>query len=258
MVDSKKKSEVSRDANIKKVREKLLSAYVKIKKGQNGKEVHRDVFVAKSGYRRSVIAKGFNTYLELKQIGELRYRKSLPPSKRALLSEQSKKFDPTASKEECIDDIRKIASEITLGSITRNYYREHGLYSDSTWNAFFGTFQEFRRQAGLELTRHQHGLERKIAKHASHDHYQDYYDAEYAPYFKKYEKPHVLSGIKRIMIISDLHDKECDEFTLSVFIAECKRKQPDIIVLNGDIFDFYEFSRYTQDPREYDIQGRFQ
>lgn len=60
------------------------------------------------------------------------------------------------------------------------------------------------------------------------------------------------------MIISDVHDEEADEFTVAVFIAECIRKQPDVIVFNGDIFDLYEFSRFTQDPRRYDIKARFQ
>jgi predicted phosphodiesterase len=64
--------------------------------------------------------------------------------------------------------------------------------------------------------------------------------------------------IKTIMTISDVHDKECDRFTVSLFIETCRLKQPDIIVLNGDIFDLYEFSKFSKDPRHYDILGRFQ
>ena len=59
------------------------------------------------------------------------------------------------------------------------------------------------------------------------------------------------------MIASDIHDEEADDFALSVFIAECDRKQPDIIVLNGDIFDEYEFSKYGKDPRKIRMKERF-
>jgi hypothetical protein len=48
----------------------------------------------------------------------------------------------------------------------RNYFRNNGRISDATWNRHFGTFEEFKRQAGIKLTRQQHGLERHIAKHA--------------------------------------------------------------------------------------------
>lgn len=182
---------------------------------------------------------------------------SLSQAQRALLSEQSKKYDPNATKEDCIEDLRSLYKAAYPKDITRNYYREFGRYSDATWNQFFGTFLEFRRQAGLQLNRYQHGLEKSIAKQASVDHYRDYFRAEVMPFYRKYEKENTPNHIKTIKIASDIHDEECDEFALSVFISECERTQPDVIVLNGDIFDCYEFSRYTQDPRQMKLAERF-
>lgn len=238
----------------------LIKLYCEVK--ERLRRYDRDVteaeFVKESGISTRQRKKEFVDFKDLAEIAEGEFRESLPASQRSLLSERHKKFDPNATQEDCIEDLRRLKEENPLKMIHRNFYREHGRYSDSTWNQFFGTFHEFRRQAGLELTRHQHALEKQIAKHASMDHYKKYYDEQVAPFYRKFEKEHLPSKIKRIHVISDIHDIECDEFTLEVFIAECKRKQPDIIVLNGDIADLYEFSRYTQDPRNIKIQERFQ
>jgi predicted phosphodiesterase len=255
---SSKKAKVQSSSDIKeKLKNKIINKYIRIKKDGNGKDIYKDDFVKESGFSYKEMKEVFGGFRELKQLGEAKYRDKLPQAQRALLSEKSKKFDPTANKDDCIEDLRELAGKHSLGAISRSFYREHGRYSDSTWNSFFGSFQEFRRQAGLELSRHQHKFERSIAQHASHDHYKVYYEKEYAPFYRKYEKPKATEGIRRIMIISDLHDKECDEFTLATFISECDRKQPDIIVLNGDIFDLLEFGKYSVDLREIDILGRF-
>lgn len=256
-VKKKVTKKIVKKVSVEKVRENLVKVFVAYKKKIKGKKVYKDDFLKMTDATEKSLRE-VGGFLKLQQYGESNYLSSLPTSHRALLSEQSKKFDPNATKEDCIEDLRNLAKEITLGSITRNYYREHGKYSDSTWNSLVGSFQEFRRQAGLELTRHQHKMERSIAQHASHDHYKVYYEQQYAPFFRKYEKPKVNEGIRRIMIISDLHDKECDEFTLATFIAECDRKQPDVIVLNGDVFDLLEFGKYSVDLREIDILGRFE
>lgn len=179
-------------------------------------------------------------------------------AQQALLSEQSKKFNPDASKQDCIDDLRKLQEAEPLKSITRNYYRHHGHYSDATWNQYFGTFHEFRRQAGLELNRDQHSLERKIAKHASLDLYRDFYDAEVLPYHNKYALKEDNTGRwKTVLVGSDFHDIECDPFMLSVFIDTAHRLQPDVICLNGDVWDLYDFSRFDIDPREIKTKERF-
>lgn len=177
--------------------------------------------------------------------------KSKPDSlrKQALLSERTKKFDPNVTPQQAIDDLRAVQKEFEDKYISRTLYRAEGSYSEQSWVQHFGTFAEFRRQAGLESSRQNQVLERQIAKQASVDHYREYFYKEVLPYHQKYEVDHT-GDILSIMVCSDLHDLEADEFALSVFLAECKRKQPDIIIFNGDIYDLYEFSKYHKDPRE--------
>lgn len=176
----------------------------------------------------------------------------------ALLSERSKKYDPNADKDDCIEDLRGVQKDNPDMFISRNFYRVNGAYSDKTWDQYFGTFEEFRKQAGLQLTRAQQQLEKHIAKHASLDNYKTFFEEEVKPWCGKYEKPFKESRRFRTMVIgADFHDIEADEFVLSVFIATCKRIQPDIIVLAGDIYDEYEFSRYDKDPRQVNIKERY-
>lgn len=156
--------------------------------------------------------------------------------------------------DECIENLRSIAIANPEIAISRNYYRVHGRYAESVFSAHFGTFEEFKRQAGVKLTRQQHALERDVAKHASVDHYRAI-TLERQDWSDKYERPSA-SRFKTMLVCSDLHDTEIDLFYLRVLIDTAQRVQPDIIVLNGDVFDLPEFGKYGVDPREWDVVGR--
>lgn len=185
--------------------------------------------------------------------------KEARPTQRTLanMAERTKKYDPDATYEQMISDLRRVQADNPDKFISRNFYRIHGTYSDKTYDCVFGTFQEFRRQAGLELTRNQQQFGKHIAKHASLDVYREFVQTEIQPWVGKYEKPADSDKRFRTMLIAaDFHDKEVDPFCLSVFLATAQRIQPDIIVLNGDILDLYEFSRFDKDPRQIDLEGR--
>lgn len=158
------------------------------------------------------------------------------------------------TKQECLDDLYGIALDNPEMVISRNYYRVNGKYAESVWNGYFGTFEEFKRQAGIILSRQQHQLEKHIAKHASVDHYRKL-SIERMDYEGKYIRQNT-NRFKTIITASDLHDKEIDLFFLRVFIDTCARVQPDVICLVGDIFDLPEFGKYGVDPREWDVVGR--
>lgn len=172
------------------------------------------------------------------------------------LSEDTSKFMDKWTADDCIAELQRIAKLDTEMVISRNYFRNHSAISEATWNRYFGTFTEFKRQAGLMLTRQQHQLERQIAKHASVDHYRTL-AVDRANYANKYEKS-TDSRIKTIIICSDLHDIEIDPFYLRVLIDTIARVQPDVVCFNGDIFDLPEFGRYGVDPREWNVVGRIQ
>lgn len=235
-----------------------LEAYLDIKEKDNKilQKIDRDEFLKKSGLSRHYMDKIFGDFKTFQLQAEDIFFDRLSSGEKAIMSEVVKKYDPSATKEDCIRDLRELKEANPLKIITRNFYRIHGKYSDSTWSKFFGTHSEFRRQAGLELNRYQHAVERGVAKHASVDHYSEYYETQVLPFHNKYVKAQLPTRFKRLMIISDLHDEECDDFTLEVFIAECKRKQPDVIVLNGDISDMYELSSYSKDPRKVRMKER--
>ncbi len=173
------------------------------------------------------------------------------------MSEDSKKFEEGATAEDCVADLRGLQEEEPFKHITRNYYRVHGKYSDATWNRHFGTFHEFRRQAGLELSRGQHSLERKIAKHASLDLYRKFYIEKVLPYHEKVNKLSRNGRFKIGLVISDLHDIELDPFTWATFVDTARQMQPDFIALGGDIHDLPNFSKYAIDPRKFGIKARF-
>ena len=237
----------------------LIKVYVDQKKELSGpsKKLYRDAFIKSVKASKYQINKHFGNWKEFQMQGDEAYQKTLTVKQRALLSEYDKSYDPNASSEDCIEDLRLIQKLNWGMTITRNFYRSNGSYSDSTWNQFFGTFQEFRRQSGLELNRHQARLEKGIARQASVDHYREFFEKEVIPYYLKYEKESHPFHIKTIMAMSDLHDKDVSRFSLSLFIEACRLKQPDVIVLNGDIYDLLEFGKYSVDPRSYDIKARF-
>jgi len=172
------------------------------------------------------------------------------------LSEDDAKYkDWTAA--QCITELKRIAAESTASeAITRHHFRVFSTISESTWNKHFGTFLEFKRQAGLILTRHQHRHERDIAKHAAADVARDL-TLEKRGYAGKYDKPEG-GRWQTILVGSDLHDVDCDPFFRRLFVEAAQRVQPNVICLNGDIFDLPEFSKYTQDPRDWDVVGRIE
>jgi predicted phosphodiesterase len=176
------------------------------------------------------------------------------------LAEERRKYDPNATKIDVIADLRRIQEENPHKAISRNFYRVHGRYSEKTWSRFFGTMQEFRSEAGLQLSRSGRHMEKHIAKHASLDESRKFFRLEIEAYVEKYakEKANLRNGMKKMLIASDFHDIDVDLFCLAVFVETAKVEQPDIIVLNGDIYDNYEFSNFDKDPRKTNLRLRME
>lgn len=172
------------------------------------------------------------------------------------LSENQNKFKPNWTKEDCINELRKIAEANPEQVISRNFFRNHSQISESTWDRFFGTFAEFKKQANITLSRHAQHLEKNIARHASKDK-QRKMNLEKLSYESKYLRPQSKRW-QSILVCSDTHDIHCDRFYRNLFVETCKRVQPEKVILNGDIYDLPEFSKWTQDPREYKPIERIQ
>jgi len=170
------------------------------------------------------------------------------------MSENERKFHENWTAEDCITYLRKIAAADPDRTITRNHFRNSSDISEATWNRHFGSFEEYRRQAGLVLSRHQHRMERDVAKHAAVDRMRAMNVEKYG-WEDAYSKPQG-KRFQTILVGSDIHDIECDPFWRLTFIDTARRVQPAKTVLNGDVFDLPEFSRFSQDPREWDVVGR--
>jgi predicted phosphodiesterase len=59
----------------------------------------------------------------------------------------------------------------------------------------------------------------------------------------------VISGKNRILILSDIHIPYHDVKALKTAIEHGKKQNPTIILLNGDVGDFYAASDHSKDPR---------
>lgn len=175
------------------------------------------------------------------------------------MSEEVRRYQEFWTADDCIFHLRQVADRLSKIAghrvhMTRNLFRNESSISDSTWNRFFGSFSEFRRQADLELSRHAHGIERAIGKHASKDEMQRVTDMKRS-YAGKYERPDNGSRFKTILVGTDFHGTKCDPFVRRMFEEANRRIQPDVINMNGDFFDLADFSKYTSDPREFDVMG---
>ena len=156
--------------------------------------------------------------------------------------------------QDCILDINELADAFPDRRITRDFFRQQGSIPERAWTGHFGNWPEFLRQAGLEHTRHANKIKNQTAKHAAVDEMRKI-TMQRRDLDKVYERTN--SKRWKIMIaFSDLHDEECDPFYLRMLYDTLKDVQPDVICMNGDIFDCPEFGKYSTDPREWDVVGR--
>lgn len=213
-----------------------------------------DAVEAHGSQHKAAAALGISRSTVGDAIRKAKNRAARVPNAEMPLSEDQRKFRPEWTQEDCIAELQRIAKIDEDKVITRNYFRVHSDISESTWSRYYGTFLEFKRQAGIILSRHAHGIERSIAKHASKDN-QRRMNADKTGWEDKYLRPD-SKRFQTCLVGSDIHDKLCDPFYRRLFIETARRVQPEKIVLNGDIFDLTEFGKYTNDPRQFDVIGR--
>lgn len=224
----------------------------------------RDFVVKHSSISTRLVTKHFGDFMSMLKCLGLESRARRNPDRYAFerpevpLSEKPEKQVEEATAQDVIDDVRRVALLHPNSVITRNFYRQNGHYSDSVWSQYFGTWAEVSRQAGLALTRNQHGMERHIAKHVSADHYRKFnVDRCQSDWHKSYEKPIGQRWITDV-IIFDCHDINIDPFVHNVFLDTLARIQPHRVIFGGDLFDLPEFGKYNIDPRHWDVAGRIE
>lgn len=181
-------------------------------------------------------------------------RAAFERDEKTILSEKPELFMEHWGPDECVTHFRKLAIADPERSWTRNYYRSVSGISESTWNRWFGTFEQYQRSAGIKLSRGARNLELTIARHASKDHVEPF-NIEKRSFAEKYVRD-FKTRFRTVVVGSDFHDIDCDKFVRRVFIDTCRRIQPEAIFLNGDMLDLPEFGKYGVDPRTWDVLGR--
>ena len=66
-------------------------------------------------------------------------------------------------------------------------------------------------------------------------------------------KPYAVEGFKKALIISDVHLQFHDIDALSTCFDYAKKQKPDVVLINGDLLDFYDLSHFVRDPRKRDF-----
>jgi predicted phosphodiesterase len=61
--------------------------------------------------------------------------------------------------------------------------------------------------------------------------------------------PLVITGPARVAVFGDLHIPYHSPEAVEVMVGYLKKARPDIILINGDLCDFYSCSRHEKDPR---------
>ena len=118
----------------------------------------------------------------------------------------------------------------------------------------FGTFTQFKSEAGIMPSRTERRIHSVTARHSANEKVKELSE-ERKSRGDKYKKPN-NSRYKTCIIFTDVHDKMCDAFGLRVLVDTIKRVKPDNLICGGDLFDAPEFGRYFVDPREWDASGR--
>lgn len=160
----------------------------------------------------------------------------------------------SGTRDAIIADIRRLVEAEPDRFITRNHYRVHGAFAESAWSEHFGTWGEAKRAANITPSRHVQNHEKHIAKHASTERYRAMTEAK-----RGWEDAYLRPCVRRFatdIVITDVHDTECDPFVRRIFMDTVARVQPRRVVLGGDTFDLAEFGKYAVDPRTWDVVGR--
>ena len=164
-------------------------------------------------------------------------------------------IDPKSiTEDDCIAELKAVQQLFPDSLVTRAMFRDHSTLPERVWTYFFGTFNEFRRKAGVLEQRGVTQYRNAVAKHSSADVYRVLND-EKASWGERYLRDNP-TRYKTILAVSDLHDIDVDPFFLRVLIGTARRVQPDVISIVGDLFDLPEFGKYTVDPREWNAVER--
>jgi len=147
----------------------------------------------------------------------------------------------TSSREELIEKLQTLQQN-NDHPISRDFARKNGII-DAEWSSYFSTFNSFKLAAGLSPTKTALKEIRAFEKHESVETLKEYNKTKFG--WKNIWKKDSLKRFQTFLVCSDVHDLHCDPFFRRLFVLAVKQYKPEKIILNGDIFDMPEVSKYT-------------
>jgi hypothetical protein len=135
---------------------------------------------------------------------------------------------------------------------SRKRYRAIGHWPEVLVSDLFGTHEEFLRAAGLKDSRTTHKSNLRGAQIHSAYAVSQYAKAHVLPWRERYAKAEGRKHLE-VLVASDLHSAFVDPFALQVFFDCLRIVSPDVVVLNGDVFDFPQISRHPKLPGAFNL-----
>lgn len=157
-----------------------------------------------------------------------------------------------ATEDALIADVQRIANDDDnpfRGTCSRARFKRFGHFTEEAVFDLFGNHAELQRSAGLRDYRATTAFRNRRARIKTEERILTYFDKEVMPYVGKYKREE-RGGAKHLLVGSDFHSEDTDAFALSVFLDVAKRTQPEYVVLNGDVFDFPNVSRWSSNPNK--------
>ena len=132
---------------------------------------------------------------------------------------------------------------------SRKRYRDLGRYPEIMVADLFGTHAEFERAAGLREQRGTAKVKLATARLRTEREIREYAEEHVLRSVGRWQQSYrSKQGIKHVLVGSDFHGQFVDPLALRVFLDVARDVQPDTIVLNGDVVDFPQVSRFTHMP----------
>lgn len=155
-------------------------------------------------------------------------------------------------KDEIIADMVRIFEE--TGSITHTKFDNFSKIPVSDLMGHFGNFAEAMRQAGLKPPTSDLRTQTALAKIAAAEKFKPHIEKlrEAGSAYDRWLGPNNKSI--HILVISDTHDVWMDPLVRRAFLDQAASGQYHHIILNGDIYDMYEVSKYEQSPQWMDFK----
>jgi len=162
-------------------------------------------------------------------------------------------------RERLIADLQRVFESVANPyrgyAASRQRYRKLGHYPEIMVEDFFGNHEEFQRAANLRDSRTTTKVRNTAARLHTHQQIAEYAQKHVLAHTGLYDRTRKLATKEHVDVVigSDFHSWFVDPFAMDVFIDTIEMVQPEIVVLNGDVFDFPQISRHRQMPGHFHL-----